>query len=88
MNRALNCRDGVRLLAAYMDGLLEPSARRALDHHVSGCVRCRRFVRSYREVPRIFRKATATIAPDRLKRSLHRLAARLTGHPPHQPHRR
>jgi anti-sigma factor RsiW len=78
MNPELQCRDGVRLLGAYMDGLLEPGVRRDLEHHVSGCVRCRRFVRSYREVPRIFRKATATTTPERLKRSLHRLTARLT----------
>ena len=77
MKPELKCRDGVRLLGAYMDGLLEPGLRRNLESHVSGCVPCRRFVRSYREVPRIFRKATATVAPDRLKRSLHRLAERL-----------
>jgi anti-sigma factor RsiW len=77
MKPDLKCRDGVRLLGAYMDGLLEPSVRGSLDHHVAGCRRCQRFVRSYREVPRIFRKATATVTPDRLKRSLQRLASRL-----------
>ena len=78
MKPELKCRDGVRLLGAYTDGALDTRVRQALDRHVAGCLRCRRFVRSYVEVPRIFRKATAATAPARLRHSLRRLTARLT----------
>ena len=77
MKAELKCRDGVRLLGAYLEGLLDAPTRRALDHHVTGCSRCQRFVQSYREVPRIFRQATAAAMPDRLKRSLRRLTTDL-----------
>jgi anti-sigma factor RsiW len=64
------CRQGVRLLADYMEGLLAGSTRRTLDRHVAGCRRCQGFVRSYAATPGILRGATRTTIPAAVRRSL------------------
>jgi anti-sigma factor RsiW len=59
------CRSGVELLNEYLEGLLPPELRAALDEHVAGCPRCAAFVNSYRNTPRILREATAaTLSPN------------------------
>jgi anti-sigma factor RsiW len=76
----MTCRDGVRVLMDYTEGVLPARRRRAVEAHVDGCARCRAFVRSYRETPRILREATATGMPARLGRRLHRRIAALSTH--------
>lgn len=73
----MTCRDGVHVLMDLTEGRLSAALRRKLAHHVRGCMRCRGFVRSYREISRILREATAPSMPARLARSLRRMLAAL-----------
>ena len=72
----VTCRDGVAVLADYVDGALSASRRRAVDAHVAGCPRCQRFLTSYVATPRLVREATGERMPDTLRR---RLRDRLRG---------
>jgi anti-sigma factor RsiW len=76
---SMTCRDGVLLLAEYVDGVLAAARRRAVDVHVRGCVRCQRFVASYVATPRVLREATEERMPDRLRRKLTRKLATRRG---------
>ncbi len=77
MKKAMTCRDGVLVLMDYMEGELSAARRVEVEGHVGACVRCRRFVRSYGETPRILREATTTRMPaslgDRLRRMVRSL---------------
>jgi anti-sigma factor RsiW len=64
------CASGVELLMDYLDGVLPPELRAALDEHVAGCPRCTAFVASYLATPRILREATAVALPADLEASL------------------
>jgi hypothetical protein len=79
MKGTVTCRDGVRVLMDYTEGVLSAPLRNAVETHVGVCVRCQGFVRSYRETPRILREATVTRMPARLGRRLHRTVAALSG---------
>jgi anti-sigma factor RsiW len=72
MKKTVTCRDGVRVLMDYTEGLLPAARRRAAESHVAGCLRCQRFVRSYSETPRILRRATLTPMPADVGRRLRR----------------
>jgi len=78
MKGSMTCRDGVRVLIDYTEGVLSAPRRSAVEAHVGGCVRCRGFVRSYRETPRILRDATVTRIPARLQGRLRRMVAGLS----------
>jgi anti-sigma factor RsiW len=71
------CRNGVRVLMQYTDGVLPDSRRSAVEDHVGACRRCKGFVRSYAETPRILREATVTRMPERIGRRLHRMLVAL-----------
>ena len=64
--RNIACISGVELLMDFLEGVLPPDVRAALEEHVSGCPRCAAFVESYRATPRILREATiaATLPAD------------------------
>jgi anti-sigma factor RsiW len=64
------CASGVDLLMDYLEGVLAPEVRTALEAHVAGCERCVAFVESYRATPRILRDATAAQMPPAVDRSL------------------
>ena len=64
------CISGVELLMDYLEGVLPPDLRAALEAHVAGCERCAAFVASYRETPRILRGATTMTLPDDIEASL------------------
>jgi anti-sigma factor RsiW len=66
----VTCASGVELLMDYLEGVLSPAVRAALDEHVGGCERCAAFVASYCETPRIFREATASMLPAEIEASL------------------
>ena len=69
------CVDGVAMLMDYLEGVVPPADRAAIDAHVSGCPRCVAFVESYRQTPRILRAATAADLPEDLAESLRRFLA-------------
>jgi anti-sigma factor RsiW len=64
------CQSGVDLLMDYLEGVLAPDVRAAVEQHVAGCPRCLAFVESYRQTPGIFRRATAATLPHDLARKL------------------
>jgi anti-sigma factor RsiW len=68
--KAVRCVSGVKLLMDYLEGVLSPEVRAALDEHVAGCERCAAFVASYCETPRIVREATEVTLPADVEASL------------------
>ena len=64
------CASGVELLMDYLEGVLPSEVSAALEAHVAGCERCTAFVASYRETPRILRRATAIKLPPDVQESL------------------
>jgi anti-sigma factor RsiW len=64
------CASGVELLMEYLEGALAPDDRAAIEAHVAGCERCKAFIASYQDTPRIVRDATAVEMPDDLQESL------------------
>lgn len=57
------CAPGVDGLMDYLEGVLAPDARQAIEAHVAGCPRCVAFIASYQETPRILRDATDLTLP-------------------------
>lgn len=66
----LACASGVDLIMDYLEGLLAPDVRAAIESHVAGCPRCVAFLESYRATPDILRRATAASMPAELSQSL------------------
>jgi anti-sigma factor RsiW len=64
------CASGVELLMDYLEGVLPPDVRAALDEHVAACERCAAFVASYCDTPRILRDASAVTLPPDVEASL------------------
>lgn len=64
------CASGVDLLMDYLEDVLPPDVRAAVEAHVAGCPRCVAFIESYRATPRILREATAAALPADLELSL------------------
>lgn len=81
------CRDGVDVLAAWTDGVLDGGTRAAIERHLAGCARCRGFARSYLATPRIVREATGEALPRGLAARLRRLAG-AWARPPRSPRAR
>ena len=70
MTGGVVCRSGVELLMDYLEGLLDPEVRTAIEAHVAGCARCQAFLASYQATPRIVRDATRVDMPADLESSL------------------
>ena len=66
----LVCSNGVDQLMDYLEGVVTPTARVALDEHVAVCPKCVAFIASYLATPRIVREATRVEVPASLGRSL------------------
>lgn len=66
----MRCVSGVEVLADYLEGVLEPGVRDAVERHVQSCERCQAFLESYRATPRILREATDRALPADLAASL------------------
>lgn len=80
--KEIACVSGVELLMDYLDGVLSPDVRSALEAHVAGCQRCAAFIESYRETPRLLREATATTLPADVEASLRAFLRTQRGLPP------
>ena len=63
----------------YLEGVLAPEVNAALEAHASACERCTASVSSYRETPRILRRATTVDLPEDIRQSLHAFLRRLQG---------
>ena len=72
MTTGVTCREGVGIMMDYLEGLLPPARRQAVESHVADCPRCVAFVRSYSDTPRIFRAATDTAMPEAMAEALRR----------------
>jgi anti-sigma factor RsiW len=59
----LVCSNGVDQLMDYLEDVVPPAVRVALDEHVAGCPKCVAFIASYLATPRIVREATRAEAP-------------------------
>ena len=66
----LVCRGGVDLLMDYLEGVVTPDVRAALETHVAGCPKCVAFLASYQETPRILRDLTSYAPPASLQDAL------------------
>lgn len=73
------CASGVGLLMDYLEGVLSPQQRAAVDAHVAGCPRCLAFIASYRETPRILRQATEVTLPAEVQASFRSFLRGLRG---------
>jgi anti-sigma factor RsiW len=75
MSSERTCRETTDLLMDYVEDVLPPDERAALDAHFAACPPCLAFVCAYRETPRIAREATAAEMPrevaERLEAFLH-----------------
>jgi anti-sigma factor RsiW len=80
--KEIACTSGVELLIDYLEGVLSPELRSALEAHVAGCPRCVAFIASYRETPRILRDATEATLPPGLQSSLRDFLRAQRGVPP------
>ena len=74
------CQSGVDLLMDYLEGVLAPDVRAAVEQHVAGCQRCIAFVESYRRTPEILKHATAAALPPELARTLEEAVRRRVRH--------
>ena len=66
----VTCAAGIELLIDYLEGVLPPETARDLESHVAACERCRAYVESYRQTPRILREATMAELPADLQHAL------------------
>jgi anti-sigma factor RsiW len=73
------CSSGVELLMDYLEGVLAPDVKAALEAHVAGCPRCQAFVASYRDTPRVLRAATDAALPSHVQESLRAFLRTHTG---------
>ncbi len=66
----LACASGVDLIIDYLEGVMAPELRLAVEAHVASCPRCVAFLESYRATPEILRRATAAAMPAELSETL------------------
>ncbi|HKQ98253.1 MAG TPA: zf-HC2 domain-containing protein [Candidatus Polarisedimenticolia bacterium] len=69
------CREGGARLMDYLEEVLSPAERAAVDAHLAGCARCVAFVASYLATPRILRDATRVDLPAGARETLRRVLA-------------
>jgi anti-sigma factor RsiW len=65
------CADCVGLMGDYVDGLLSAAKSAALERHLSLCMPCITFVRTYKATSRAARENLNRELPDELVSSLH-----------------
>lgn len=57
------CRDTIDLLLEYLEGGLTEEVRAKLETHLGGCTPCEEFLATYRQTPKICKKALVTKMP-------------------------
>ena len=74
------CRQIVDALMEYLEQRLPPDSREAFEAHLAICPRCVEFLKAYRAVSPIIRRATETELPSAMQVRLRaRIAAVLSG---------
>lgn len=71
----MNCRQTIEALMDYLEARQTHGARAALEAHLANCPRCVEFLKAYRAVAQIVRRATEIELPSPLEA---RLRARIT----------
>lgn len=66
-----HCRECVELIGDYVDGLLPPEQSAELERHLSLCMPCITFVRTYKATSRLAREKLNQDMPEELVASLH-----------------
>ncbi len=79
----VRCADCVKLLGEYVDGSMPKDEAAALEEHLSRCMPCITFLRTYKATRSLCRSKMAKEMPEELKSSLSSfLAARVPGFSP------
>lgn len=65
-----HCKECVDLLGEYVEGTLPPARAQELEDHLSLCMPCITFVRTYKATGKLCRKALAREMPAELMASL------------------
>ena len=74
----MTCREGIDVLADYLEEALEPSVVDALERHLADCAPCRAYLATYRRVRALGGQAARVEMPDEMKARLRQfLLARL-----------
>jgi anti-sigma factor RsiW len=80
------CSECVKLLGDYVDGSLPPEQSAALERHLSMCMPCITFMRTYKATGHLCRAKLAREMPQELKKGLASfLATRVPGFVPPSP---
>ena len=66
-----HCQDCVELLGDYADGSLSPEQAAALEAHLSLCMPCVTFLRTYKATSKLSRQKLNQDIPEELVASLH-----------------
>lgn len=69
-NSIEHCKECVDLLGEYIDGTLPPDRSKALEDHLSLCMPCITFVRTYKATRKLCRGALAREMPGELMNAL------------------
>jgi Putative zinc-finger len=67
----LHCKECVELLGDYADGVLPVERAEALERHLSMCMPCITFLRTYKETSKAARRTLQQEMPAELTESLH-----------------
>jgi anti-sigma factor RsiW len=77
----LSCADCVDRFGDYVDGVLPPDHRSALEEHLRKCRACDQLLVEYRRAPEIARRATDVPMPPLAGARLRRLLSRMWRRP-------
>jgi anti-sigma factor RsiW len=67
------CKDTLAHLLDYLDGDITEDLRARLDKHFGGCQPCEEFLKTYRDTPKLCRKALVKKMPEEVANKLSEL---------------
>ena len=72
----MTCKEGIALLADYLDGALSADLARALEEHLRGCRACRAYLATYRKTKALAADANRVKMPEEMKTRLRQFLLR------------